>query len=81
MSNTTADTVSITRDVLKIVEHQGASNPRTYDTFEALGLDSLDTLEIVMCVEEDYGVEFTDEEVEELVTVQDVIDTTMEKVS
>ena len=40
---------------------------------EELGADSLDTVELVMGLEEEFGNEIPDEEAEKLVTVGDVI--------
>ena len=40
---------------------------------EDLGADSLDTVELVMVLEEEFGNEIPDEEAEKLVTVGDVI--------
>ena len=39
-----------------------------------LGADSLDLFELVMALEEEYGVEIPSEDLEKLLTVQDVID-------
>lgn len=39
-----------------------------------LGADSLDTVELVMALEEKFGTEIPDEEAEKLTTVQDVLD-------
>ncbi|MFM8357080.1 MAG: acyl carrier protein [Verrucomicrobiota bacterium] len=39
---------------------------------EDLGADSLDTVELVMALEEEFGVEIPDEETEKLQTVGDV---------
>ena len=41
---------------------------------EDLGADSLDLFELVMSLEEEYGVEIPSEDLEKLLTVQDVID-------
>lgn len=38
---------------------------------EDLGADSLDTVELVMALEEEFGMEIPDEEAEKLVTVGD----------
>jgi acyl carrier protein len=40
---------------------------------EDLGADSLDTVELVMAFEEEFGVEVPDEEAEKLLTVGDVV--------
>lgn len=39
-----------------------------------LGADSLDTVELVMALEEEFGVEIPDEEAEKILTVQQAID-------
>ena len=41
---------------------------------EDLDVDSLDLFELVMSFEEEYGVEIPSEDLEKLLTVQDVID-------
>ena len=40
---------------------------------EDLGADSLDTVELIMSFEEEFGVEIPDTEAEKIKTVQDVI--------
>ncbi len=44
-----------------------------------LGADSLDIVELVMELEEQYGIEIPDEEAEKIKTVQDAIDYIKEK--
>jgi acyl carrier protein len=39
-----------------------------------LGADSLDTVELVMALEEEFEIDIPDEEAEKIVTVQDAID-------
>ena len=48
----------------------------TMDTtfVDDLGADSLDLFELVMALEEEYGVEIPSEDLEKILTVQDVID-------
>ena len=41
---------------------------------EDLGADSLDTVELVMALEEEFGVEIQDDEAEKITTVQQAID-------
>lgn len=47
---------------------------------EDLGADSLDLVELVMAMEEAFGMEVSDEDAEKLRTVQDVIDYVKAKV-
>lgn len=42
-------------------------------TFQDLGLDSLDAVELIMAFEEKFGIEITDEEADKIKTVGDVI--------
>jgi len=46
-----------------------------------LGADSLDTVELIMTFEEEFGIDISDEEAEQLKTVKQVIDHIKEKVS
>ncbi len=41
---------------------------------EDLGADSLDTVELVMAFEEEFGIEIPDEDAEKIITVQNSID-------
>ena len=41
---------------------------------EDLGADSLDTVELVMALEEEFGVEIPDEDAEKIATVQNAVD-------
>ena len=41
---------------------------------EDLGADSLDTVELVMALEEEFDIEIPDEEAEQITTVQSAID-------
>lgn len=41
---------------------------------EDLGADSLDTVELVMALEEEFDIEIPDEEAEKIVTVKDAIE-------
>ncbi len=40
---------------------------------EDLGADSLDAVELVMAIEEEFGIEIPDEDAEKLVAVNDII--------
>ncbi len=59
-----------------IVEQLGVSAEEA--TLEAsfiddLGADSLDLVELIMAMEEEFGVEISDEDAEKIQTVQDVV--------
>jgi len=47
-------------------------NPDPNTDLKALGLDSLDLVELIMDIEEKFGVEFTNEELMDLKTISDV---------
>ncbi|MBW4519237.1 MAG: acyl carrier protein [Scytolyngbya sp. HA4215-MV1] len=46
-----------------------------------LGADSLDTVELVMALEEEFDIEIPDEAAEEIATVQSAVDYISDKVS
>ena len=48
-------------------------------TFEALGLDSLDIVELTLALEDRTGVKLGDEDLEQVRTVQDAIDKVKER--
>jgi acyl carrier protein len=48
-------------------------------TFESLGLDSLDVVELTLVLEEKTGVKLEDEELEDVKTVQDAVNKVAEK--
>ena len=47
---------------------------------EDLGADSLDTVELVMALEEEFGIEIPDKDAEKIATVQNAIDYISERV-
>ncbi|HLW73346.1 MAG TPA: acyl carrier protein [Candidatus Babeliales bacterium] len=53
--------------------HIDAANINPQATLLDLGADSLDMVDIVMKVEEEFGIEINDEDAEKLHTVQDFI--------
>ncbi len=60
-----------------IVSELGVESEKVTDDasfVEDLGADSLDTVELVMAFEEEFGVEIPDEEAEQLQTVGDAVD-------
>ena len=69
---------TIEERVKKIVAEQlGVKSEEVVNTasfVEDLGADSLDTVELVMALEEEFETEITDEEAEKITTVQAAID-------
>jgi len=69
---------NIEQRVKKIVAEQlGVNEPdvKNESSFvNDLGADSLDTVELVMALEEEFGTEIPDEEAEKITTVQQAID-------
>ncbi|KAG1801534.1 acyl carrier protein [Suillus plorans] len=62
-------------DVLKGFEKVDAAKLTTSSSFtDHLGLDSLDAVEVVMAVEEEFAIEIPDAEADEIKTVQQAID-------
>lgn len=53
--------------------HVDAANINPQATLQDLGADSLDMVDIVMKIEEEFGIEINDEDVEKLHNVQDFI--------
>jgi acyl carrier protein len=46
---------------------------------EDLGADSLDLVELIMSMEDEFGLEISDEDAESIITVQDAINFIMER--
>jgi acyl carrier protein len=60
-----------------VVEHLGVEEAKVAPAsnfIDDLGADSLDTVELVMAFEEEFGVEIPDEAAEKIQTVQNAID-------
>jgi acyl carrier protein len=64
--------------VRKIVEEQLGVKPDEITPkasfVDDLGADSLDTVELVMALEEEFETEIPDEDAEKIVTIQDAVD-------
>ncbi len=59
-----------------VVEHLGVEEDKVTETasfIDDLGADSLDTVELVMAFEEEFGADIPDEDAEKLKTVGDVL--------
>ena len=60
-----------------VVEHLGVEDNKVTDTasfIDDLGADSLDTVELVMAFEEEFGCEIPDDAAEKILTIKDAID-------
>ncbi len=70
--------MSVEEQVKKIIASQLSVDVQNIDNsnsfVEDLGADSLDTVELVMALEEAFDMEIPDEDVEEISTVQKAID-------
>ena len=59
-----------------VVEHLGVEEDKVTESasfIDDLGADSLDTVELVMAFEEEFGIEIPDEAAEKIQTVNDAI--------
>jgi len=59
-----------------VVEHLGVDESKVSEGasfIDDLGADSLDTVELVMAFEEEFGVEIPDDAAEKILTVKDAI--------
>lgn len=59
-----------------VIEHLGVDEDKVTDNasfIDDLGADSLDTVELVMAFEEEFGVEIPDDAAEKIQTVKDAI--------
>ena len=62
---------------LIVVEHLGVEESKVTDTasfIDDLGADSLDTVELVMAFEEEFGCEIPDDAAEKILTVTNAIE-------
>jgi acyl carrier protein len=70
MSNTdiviklVAEHFDISKDTVKVES----------DVFDDLGADSLDSIELILELEKNFDIEVTDDEIDNIRTVQDIID-------
>ncbi|MEN3950533.1 acyl carrier protein [Iodidimonas sp. SYSU 1G8] len=60
-----------------VVEHLGVDEDKVTESasfIDDLGADSLDTVELVMAFEEEFGIEIPDDAAEKILTVKDAVD-------
>ena len=70
-----SDTAERVRKI--VVEHLGVEEGKVTETasfIDDLGADSLDTVELVMAFEEEFGIEIPDDAAEKILMVKDAID-------
>ena len=67
--------MEIAENVVRIVEHRLmlTIEDKEQTLINTLGADSLDVLEIVAVIEQEYGITIRDEELEQIKTTQDLI--------
>ncbi len=59
-----------------VLEHLGVEESKVVENasfIDDLGADSLDTVELVMAFEEEFGCEIPDDEAEKILTIKDAI--------
>ena len=70
--------MAVFEDVIDVVVEQLSVSPDQVKLdskiIEDLGADSLDVVELVMALEEKFGIEIPDSESEKLVSIKDVVD-------
>jgi len=60
-----------------VIEHLGVDADKVVDSanfIDDLGADSLDTVELVMAFEEEFGIEIPDEDAEKITRVKEAVD-------
>jgi acyl carrier protein len=76
--------LAVDERVKKIISEQlGVEEPEVVleaSFVDDLGADSLDTVELVMAFEEEFGIEIQDEDAEKILTVKNAIDYIKEKI-
>ena len=59
-----------------LVEHLGVTPEQVTEAaslIDALGADSLDTIELAMCIEEEFDIELLDDQIELMKTPADIV--------
>jgi acyl carrier protein len=69
-------TTTAERVIKIVIEHLGVDEGKVTEAasfIDDLGADSLDTVELVMAFEEEFGIEIPDDAAEKILTVKDAI--------
>lgn len=68
--------------ILKVIQNQiGQEEPiKLEDNLEELGIDSLDEVEIVMALDEEFFIDIPDSSIDKWNTVQDIVNTVRERI-
>jgi acyl carrier protein len=77
---TTEDVVGAIKEVLEALE-VSAADVTGKTTFEALGLDSLDLVELSVRIEDVYSVDIEEDDLKEVKTVGDAADVVLRKLA
>lgn len=72
---------TLDRIVKLIVQELKVDHERVQETstFQELGADSLDMVQIIMKLEETFGIEINDQDAEKMTTLRDVVDYVQER--
>ena len=68
-------TKTIERKILKLIKDMGFEHPLKLsdDVFNDVGFDSLDCVELIMIIEDEFSLDIPDNEAEELATIGEII--------
>ena len=67
-----------------VLEHLGVDEAKVVESasfIDDLGADSLDTVELVMSFEEEFGCEIPDDAAEKILTIKDAVDLIKEQIA
>ena len=75
---TEQDVLEKVRATLKEIKVPGADDAQLETTWEALDVDSLDLVELVRALEDEYGIQVPDDKLDGVETVGDAVRLTLE---
>lgn len=72
----------LNKQVIKIIKQNTEVNTISEkSSFAQLGMDSLSTIQMAMDIEDEFGIEFTESELPDILTVGDLIEATRNKLN